>query len=186
VAKLIYAMLASLDGYVADATGAFGWAMPDAEVHGFVNEVMRSSGTHLYGRRMYEVMSVWETLRDQPGLSEAEQEFAAIWHDADKVVYSRTLAEVATARTRLERDWVPAAIRQMKDGADRDVTVSGPELASAALAAGLVDEIHLFLFPVSVGSGKPALPKDRRLDLELVDQRRFGSGTVYLRYRTTA
>lgn len=184
--RLIYAMLASVDGYVEDDDGGFGWAAPDAEVHAFVNGIMRRAGTHLYGRRMYEVMHVWEGLRERTDLPEAQREFADLWHDADKVVYSDTLPEVTTARTRLERAFAPAAVRELKRSAARDVSVSGPALAATAIAAGLVDEIHLFLVPVAVGSGKPALPTGGQLQLELVEQRRFGNGTVHLHYRPSS
>lgn len=183
MAKLIYSVLASIDGYIEDDDGKFDWAQPDAEVHEFVNELVRSVGTHLYGRRMYEVMSAWETLRERTDLPAVEREFASIWHDSDKVVYSSTLVEVTTERTRLERAFEPTTVQVMKNEARKDLTVSGPELAAAALEAGIVDEVHLFLVPVSVGSGKPALPEGLRLRYELLEQRRFGNGTVHLRYR---
>jgi dihydrofolate reductase len=183
MADLIYTALASLDGYIEDKTGNFDWAAPDAEVHHFVNELERAAGTNLYGRRMYETMSVWET---EPGFAEespAMRDFAAIWQAADKVVYSRTLKAVSTARTRIERDFDPEAVRQLKRTSDRDISIGGPDLAAHALRAGLVDEFHLFLAPVVVGGGKPSLPDDLRLDLALLDERRFGNGVVYLRYR---
>jgi len=184
MAKLIYSMLASLDGYVEDLSGNFDWAAPDAEVHAFVNELERSVGTYLYGRRMYETMRFWE---DPPELESAPahiQEYAAIWQAADKVVYSRTLQEVSSARTRIEREIDADAVRRLKAEAAGDVSVGGPGLAGEAIAAGLVDEYHLFFVPVLVGGGKRALPDDVRADLELVDEQRFGNGTVYLRYRT--
>jgi len=184
MAKLIYSMLASLDGYVEDLSGNFDWAAPDAEVHAFVNELERSVGTYLYGRRMYETMRFWE---DPPELESAPahiQEYAAIWQAADKVVYSRTLQEVSSARTRIEREFDADAVRRLKAEAAGDVSVGGPGLAGEAIAAGLVDEYHLFFVPVLVGGGKRALPDDVRADLELVDEQRFGNGTVYLRYRT--
>jgi dihydrofolate reductase len=183
VAKLIYSAIASLDGYVADEHGTFDWAEPDEEVHRFVNDLERPVGTYLYGRRMYEVMALWETAGgpDQPPFA---REFAEIWRAADKVVYSKTLETVSTARTRIERDFDPEAVRQLKATAARDLTVGGPGLAGQALAAGLVDECQLFVAPVVVGGGIRALPDGVRLDLELLDERRFGSGTVYLRYRT--
>lgn len=146
---------------------------------------MRRVGTHLYGRRMYQVMSAWENLRERTDLPAAEREFAAIWHDSDKVVYSRTLAEVATERSRLEPEFDPIVVQEMKDTAGKDLTVSGSELAAAAFSAGIIDEVHLLLVPASVGSGKPALPKGLRLKLELLDQRHFGNGTVHLHYRVT-
>jgi dihydrofolate reductase len=182
VARLIYSAIASLDGYVADESGNFDWAAPDEEVHAFVNELERPIGTYLYGRRMYEVMTYWETAgtaTDHP----IERDFAEIWRAADKVVYSRTLDEVAGARTRIEREFDPGAARQLLAGAERDVTVSGPELAAQAFAAGLVDECQLFLAPVVVGAGKRALPQGVFTKLELLDERRFAAGVVYLRYR---
>jgi dihydrofolate reductase len=182
VAKLIYTALTSLDGYVADKDGKFDWAAPDEEVHMFLNDLERPVGTHLYGRRMYDVLRAWETidLTDQPRFI---RDFAEIWRAADKVVYSRTLEAVDTARTRLERDFDPEAVRHLKATASRDVTIGGPELAARAIAARLVDEYHLFLAPVVVGGGTQALPDDVRLDLELVDERRFGNGFVHLHYR---
>jgi dihydrofolate reductase len=183
LAKLIYSAIASLDGYVADEDGNFDWAAPDEEVHSFVNDLERPVGTYLYGRRMYEVMTYWETaktLADQPPFI---RDFAKIWQAADKIVYSKTLETAASARTRIERDFDPEAIRQLKAAAERDLTVGGPDLAAQAIKAGLVDELHLFVTPVVVGGGKKALPDNVRLKLELLDERRFGNGTVYLRYR---
>jgi dihydrofolate reductase len=183
VAKLIYSALASLDGYVADEHGRFDWAAPDAEVHAFVNDLERPVGTHLYGRRLYEVMAAWETLdtADEPPQM---RDFAEIWQAADKVVYSRTLKAVSTARTRIEREFDPEAVRRLKAVAERDLVIGGPELAGQAIAAGLVDEYHLFLAPILVGAGKQALPDGVRLELELLDEHRFGNGMVYLRYRS--
>jgi dihydrofolate reductase len=173
---LVYSALASLDGYVADADGRFEWAAPDAEVHAFVNDLERGVGTMLLGRRMYDVLAVWETL-DEP---EPEmRDFAEIWRAADKVVYSRTLEEVSTARTRIEREFDPEAVRRL----DGVVSIGGPELAAHAFRAGLVDEIHLFLSPILVGGGTAALPDGVRRELELVEERRFGNGFVFLRYR---
>jgi dihydrofolate reductase len=183
LAKLIYSAIASLDGYVADEDGNFDWAAPDEEVHSFVNDLERPVGTYLYGRRMYEVMTYWETaktLADQPSFI---RDFGKIWQAADKIVYSKTLETAASARTRIERDFDPEAIRQLKAAAERDLTVGGPDLAAQAIKAGLVDELHLFVTPVVVGGGKKALPDNVRLKLELLDERRFGNGTVYLRYR---
>lgn len=185
MAKLTYAAITSLDGYVADADGNFDWAAPDEEVHAFVNDLVRPAGTHLYGRRMYEVMLAWEpphAFTDEPP---AIQDFAEIWLAADKVVYSRTLETASSARTRIEREFDPDAVRQMKASAERDLIVGGPDLAGQALGAGLVDECHLFLAPVVVGGGTQALPDGLRLDLQLLDERRFGSGFVHLHYRTT-
>jgi dihydrofolate reductase len=185
MAKLIYSAITSLDGYVADEDGNFDWAAPDEEVHSFVNDLERPVGTYLYGRRMYEVMVFWErthTLPDQPPFV---QDFAQIWQAADKIVYSTTLEKVSSARTRIERAFDPDAVRQMKASARRDITVGGPDLAGQAINAGLVDECHLFVAPVVVGGGKQSFPNDVRLELDLVDERRFGNGVVYLRYRTT-
>jgi len=168
---------------VADEDGNFDWAAPDEEVHTFVNDLARPIGTYLYGRRMYEVMAYWETAdtsADQPPFM---RDFAAIWQEADKVVYSRTLEKVSSARTRIERDFDPEAILRMKAAAG-DIPVGGPDLAATAFRAGLIDECHLFVAPVVVGGGKRSLPDQVRLELELLDQRRFGNGVVYLRYRT--
>jgi dihydrofolate reductase len=183
MAKLIYSAITSLDGYVADEDGNFDWAAPDEEVHSFVNDLERSVGTYLYGRRMYEVMVAWETmpLADQPAVV---QDFAEIWQAADKVVHSTTLETVSSARTRIEPDFDPEAVRQMKASAGRDISVGGPDLAAQAIKAGLVDECHLFLTPIVVGGGKRSLPDDVRLTLELLDERRFGNGVVHLHYRT--
>jgi dihydrofolate reductase len=183
MAKLIYMAIASLDGYVADADGKFDWSMPDEEVHAFVNDLARPVGTHLYGRRLYEVMVAWETVDTGADQQPVARDFAEIWQAADKVVYSRTLEAASTARTRIERDFDPEAVRRMKVSAQRDITVGGAELAAAAFRAGLVDECHLLLSPVLVGGGKRALPDDVRLELELLDVRRFGNGAVHLHYR---
>jgi dihydrofolate reductase len=184
MATLIYTAITSLDGYIEDDKGRFDWAEPDAEVHSFVNDLERPVGTHLYGRRMYETMAVWQTVGDEPGLPAAEADFAEVWRALDKVVYSRTLDAVSTPRTRLEREFDPEAVRRMKETADRDISVSGPGLAQHAFRAGLVDEIHLFVFPVVVGGGKPGLPRDVRVDLELLDERRFDNGVVHMHHRT--
>lgn len=182
MAKLIYSMLASLDGYVEDESGDFSWAAPDEEVHRFANELARPVGTHLYGRRMYETMTYWETAATDAGADPVEREFALLWREAEKVVYSRSLEAAATARTRVEREFDREAVRALKEAADHDVSVSGPGLAAAALGAGLVDELQLFLAPIVVGAGKPLLPAGLRLDLELLEQRRFAAGMAYLRY----
>jgi dihydrofolate reductase len=181
--KLIYAAITSLDGYVADADGKFDWAEPDEEVHAFVNDLERAVGTHLFGRRMYEVMVAWETMptHDEPSVV---RDFAELWRAADKIVYSRTLETIASSRTRLERDFDPEAVRELKATAGRDISVGGPGLAAEAIRAGLVDEYHLFISPVVVGGGKRALPDDVHLRLELLDERRFGNGVVHLQYRT--
>ena len=183
MARLIYSAITSLDAYVADDEGNFDWAEPDEEVHTFVNELERPVGTYLYGRRMYEVMVYWETiaLDGQPPVT---QDYAEIWQKADKIVYSKTLETVSSARTRIERDFDPGAVAQLKAAAERDISVGGPELAAQAMRAGLVDECQLMLAPVVVGGGRKSLPDELRLTLELLDERRFGNGTVYLRYGT--
>jgi dihydrofolate reductase len=176
--------ITSLDGYIADKDGNFEWAVPDEEVHTFINDLERTIGTYLYGRRMYEVMVVWET---DPTLAEQSplmRDFAQMWQAADKIVYSKTLRAVSTARTQMERDFDPEAVLQMKVSAGRDMVVGGPDLAAQAFKAGLVDELHLFVTPIMVGGGKRSLPNDVRLKLELIDERRFSSGMVYLHYRT--
>jgi dihydrofolate reductase len=177
--KLVYAALTSLDLYVEDAQGNFEWAAPDAEVHAFVNDLERGIGTYLYGRRMYETMVYWETEGDDDDVT---RDYAAVWRAADKVVYSRTLAAVTSARTRIERDFDPAAVKRLKDESSSDISVGGAELAAQAIAAGVVDECHLFLGPVVIGGGKRALPDNVRAQLTLLDERRFASGVVYLRY----
>jgi dihydrofolate reductase len=183
MARLLYMAIASLDGYVADEAGRYDWAMPDDEVFGFVNDFERPVGTYLYGRRLYQEMTGWETMDADPGLSPLMLDFARIWQAADKIVYSRSLENVATARTRLERDFGPGSVREMKAQSERDITVGGPELAAEAIRAALVDEIHLIISPVVVGGGKQALPGAVRLRLELLNEHRFASGVVHLRYR---
>ena len=184
MANLIYSAITSLDGYIEDSDGNFDWAEPDEEVHGFINELERPVGTYLYGRRMYEVMIGWET---DPTLAEQSpymRDFAEIWRAADKIVYSTTLKEASTARTLIERDFDADAVREMKGSAQRDLAVGGPDLAASAFRARLIDECHLFVVPIVVGGGKQALPDGVRIELDLLDERRFGNGTVYLRYRT--
>ncbi len=184
MAKLIYSAITSLDGYVADEEGNFDWAVPDEEVHTFINDLERPIGTYLYGRRMYEVMRYWETahtLANQPPFT---LDYAQIWQAAEKIVYSKTLEAVSSARTRIERDFDPELVRQMKARAGRDLNVGGPELAAQAFRAGLVDELYLFVVPIVVGGGKRSLPDNVRLRLELIDERHFGNGMVYLYYRT--
>ena len=183
MAKLIYAAITSLDGYVADADGNFDWAEPDEEVFTFVNDLERPIGTYLYGRRMYEVMVYWETFPTTVDQSPVERDFAAIWQAADKIVYSTTLEAVSSARTRLVRTFEPEAVRHMKATAERDLSVGGPTLAAQALRAGLVDACHLYVVPVVVGGGTAAFPAGVRLALNLLDERRFGSGVVHLHYR---
>ena len=182
-ARLTYSALTSLDGFVEDERGTFDWAAPDEEVHAFVNELERPIATHLYGRRMYETMVFWETMDDEHPVM---RDYAQIWRGAEKVVYSRSLETVSSARTRIEREFDPGAVRQLKETAAGDLGIGGPELAAEAIRAGLVDEFHLFLAPVLVGGGKRALPDGVRLDLELLDERRFRGGFVYLRYRPRA
>jgi dihydrofolate reductase len=184
MAKLIYSAITSLDGYVADEEGNFDWAVPDDEVHSFVNDLERPVGTYLYGRRMYETMVYWETANTLPDQPPVLQDFAGIWQAADKIVYSKTLETPSSARTRIERDFDPEAVRRLKASAGRDISVGGPDLAAQAIKAGLVDEYHLFLTPIAVGGGKQSLPDHVRLELELVDERRFGNGVVHLHYRT--
>jgi dihydrofolate reductase len=181
MAKLIYSALQSLDGYIADQDGKFDWGEPDEEVHTFLDDLMRTIGTYLYGRRMYEVMIAWETLdlADQPPHM---QEFADMWRQADKIVYSKTLEATSSARTRLEQDFDPEAVRRMKVAERRDLAVAGPTLAAQAFQAALVDECQLFIAPIVVGGGIQSLPDNVRLELELLDERRFGNGMVYLRY----
>jgi dihydrofolate reductase len=184
MARLIYSALASLDGYIEDESGSFGWAAPDEEVHAFVNDLERSIGTHLFGRRMYETMAVWETDPSLAADSTVTRDYAKIWQAADKIVFSRTLESAATARTRIEQDFDPDAVRALKAEATRDLSIGGPELAAHAFAAELVDELQLFVVPVLVGGGKRSLPDDVQLKLELLDELRFSGGVVYLRYRT--
>jgi dihydrofolate reductase len=183
MAKLIYVSNVSLDGYIEDEHGSFDWTAPDDELFAFITDLVRPVGTYLYGRRMYDTMSVWETDPALAAQSELMADFANVWQAASKVVYSTTLGAVSTAKTRLERNFDPASVRDMKASATSDLTVGGAHLAAHALKAGLVDECHLFIRPVLVGGGKPALPSDTRADLELLDDRRLSNGVVYLRYR---
>jgi dihydrofolate reductase len=182
MAKLVYSAITSLDGYIADEAGNFDWAVPDEVVHTFINDLERPVGTYLYGRRTYEVMMGWETADtgDQPLFV---QDFAKIWQAAGKIVYSRTLETVSSAGTRIEREFDPEAVRLMKAGAARDITVGGPCLAAQAIKAGLVDEYHLFVAPIVVGGGNRVLPNGVLLKLEVLDERRFGNGMVHLHYR---
>ena len=184
MAKLIYASNMSLDGWTEDERGAFDWAPPDDDVFAFTTDIMRSAGTYLYGRRMYETMAVWETDASLATRSDLTSAFADVWQAADKVVYSTTLATVPTAKTRLERQFDPGPVRDLKAAAPADVLVGGPHLAAQAFEAGLVDECHLLIWPVALGGGNPALAADGRAELELLDERRFGNGVVHLRYRT--
>jgi dihydrofolate reductase len=182
MAKLIYSPIASLDGYVEDEAGNFEWAAPDAEVHAFVNDLVRPIGTYLYGRRMYETMVFWETAPTGADQSPVALDWTGIWRAADKIVYSRTLEGVSSARTRIERAFDPEAIRELKRSSPRDLAVGGAELAGTAIAAGLVDECHLLLCPELVGGGKRALPSDVRSRLQLLSERRFREGVVHLHY----
>jgi dihydrofolate reductase len=182
MAKLLYSAITSLDGYIADAAGRFDWGKPSEELHRFVNDMQRPIGTYLYGRRLYEVMVWWETLDPDDG-PRYIQDYAEIWRAADKVVYSRTLESVSSARTRIVHEFDPDAIEDMKSSMTADISVGGAELASAAFAAGLVDEISFFLMPVIVGGGTRSLPDGVNARLELVDERRFDNGAAYLSYR---
>jgi dihydrofolate reductase len=184
MAKLIYSAMTSLDGYINDEEGRFDWGEPDEEVHSFVNDLERPIGTYLYGRRLYEVMSYWQDPGDLRGAEEHHRDYARIWQAADKIVYSSSLDSVSTPRTRLEREFDPAAVGELKGAAEADLGVGGSTLAAEALRAGLVDELYQFLYPVIVGGGTPWLPDGLRLDLELQDERRFSTGVVYLHYHT--
>jgi dihydrofolate reductase len=184
MAKLIYATICSLDGFIAEP-GKSDWAMPDEEVHQFVNDLERPIGTYLYGRRMYEMMVFWETASAAPDEPPVFNDYAEIWRASDKVVYSRTLQEVSSARTRIEREFEPDAVRRLKQSTPADIAIAGPELAGQAIAAGLVDECRLFLCPVVAGAGKRALPDMPRGQLELLDERRFRSGVVQVHYRVS-
>jgi dihydrofolate reductase len=184
MAKLIYISNVSLDGYIEDEHGSLDWTAPDDQVFAFITDLVRSVGTYLYGRRMYETMAVWETDPALAGQSELMADFANVWQAADKVVYSTTLEAVSTAKTRLERSFDLDSVRDMKASATSDLTVGGSNVAAHAFKGGLVDECQLFIWPVLVGGGKPALPSDTRAELELLDERRFSNGVMYLRYRT--
>jgi dihydrofolate reductase len=183
MAKLIYLTNVSVDGYIEDEQGGFNWTEPDDELFAYITELARPLGTHLYGRRLYETMAVWETDPAFAAESELLADFAAVWQAADKVVYSTTLADVSTERTRLERSFDPASVREMKEAASSDFMIGGADIAGEALRAGLVDECQLLVRPVLVGGGKPFLPGGTRVDLELLDERRIGNGVVHLRYR---
>jgi dihydrofolate reductase len=183
MAKLIYASNMSLDGWTEDERGAFDWAPPDDEVFVFITELMRSAGTYLYGRRMFETLAVWETDAALGNRSALMADYASAWVSANKVVYSSTLAAPLTSNTRLERHFDASAVRDMKTAASRDLLVGGPNLAAQALSAGLIDEMVLFVWPVVLGGRNPALPTDIQVDLELIDEHRFSSGVVHLRYR---
>lgn len=180
--RLVYSTQVSLDGFITDRSGAFDFTHPDDEVHAFVNDSLRPIGTHLYGRRLYDVMVFWETVPDDSSVSPVERDFGRMWRNADKLVFSRTLDRVASGRTTLEREFDPDDVRQRKAASDADLLVGGAELAAVALRAGLVDEVRLFVFPVLVGGGRPAFGEDVRARLELREERRFAGGVVHLRY----
>ena len=184
MAQLIYSAISSLDGYTEDMEGNFDWAAPDEEVHRFINNLERTAGTYLYGRRMYETLMVWETDPNLAADSPITRDFAEIWQAANKIVYSRTLQAASTRKTQLERNFDPEAIRQLKETVDQDILIGGPELAAHAFRSGLIDECQLFLIPIILGGGKPCLPANVRLELELLEERRFGNGVVFLRYQT--
>jgi dihydrofolate reductase len=185
MAKLIFSAITSLDGYIEDEDGNFDWGAPDEEVHSFVNDLERPVGTYLYGRRMYETMVYWETVQALADEPPCVRDFTELWQAADKIVYSKSLETVSSAKTRIERKFDPRVIQEMKSSQERDITVGGPNLAAEAFKAGLVDECQLFLTPIVVGGGKPSLPNNVRLDLELLSERRFRSGVVFLHYRTS-
>ncbi len=184
MANLIYVANTSLDGYTEDKDGKFDWTEPSEEYFRFINNLVRAMHTHLYGRRMYEIMMVWETDPNLAAESPLMRDFAEIWQAADKIVYSTTLETISTRKTQLEQTFDPKAIRQLKEASEHDILIGGPELAAHAFRAGLIDECHLFIVPILVGGGKSALPDNVRLELELLEERRFGDGTVFLRYRT--
>jgi len=185
MAHLIYIANLSLDGYTEDMEGKFDWTdHPDEEGFRFITNLVRATGTHLYGRRMYETMRGWETDPNLAAQSPLMRDFAETWQAANKIVYSKTLETISTRKTQLERTFDPEAIRQLKEAVEHDILIGGPELAAHAFRAGLIDECHLFLLPIIVGGGKPALPDNVRLELELLEERRFGNGAVFLRYRT--
>jgi dihydrofolate reductase len=185
MAKLIYSAICSLDAFIEDASGGFDWAAPDEEVHAYVNDLERPIGTYLYGRRMYETMTYWETEGSNSEDGAVSQDYARVWRAAEKVVFSRTLEQPSTARTRIEPAFDPAAIRTLKESSEQDISIGGPAIAAEAFRAGLVDEVHLFLHPIVVGSGKNALPHDVRVQLGFLDERRFRSGVVHLHYRVS-
>jgi dihydrofolate reductase len=183
MAYLIFSAISSLDGYIEDPDGKFEWAMPDEEVHSFINNLERAAGTYLYGRRMYETMRVWETDPTLAAQSRLMRDFAEMWQAADKIVYSKTLEAVSTRKTQIERNFDPEAIRHLKEAAEHDILIGGPDVAAHAFRSALIDECHLFLTPIVVGGGKQSLPNNVRLELELLEERHFGNGMVFLRYR---
>lgn len=182
MARLIFSAIVSLDGYVNDAEGRFNWAMPSDEVHAAVNDLTRPIGTFLLGRRMYDVMSAWDSIGDGPDHPDEIRDFAGIWRAADKVVYSRELPAPTNSRTRIEREFTPEAIEVLKGTAERDLAVAGPGLAAHAFRTGLVDEVQLVIVPMLIGGGTRALPEGVRGALTLLDERRFADGAMLLRY----
>lgn len=184
MARLIYTANSSLDGYIEDMDGKFDWIVPDEEYFRFITNLIRTDGTHLYGRRMYEKMMVWETDPNLADQSPLMRDFAQVWQAADKIVYSRTLEAVSTRKTQIERNFDPEAIRRLKESVEQDIHIGGAELAAHAFRSGLIDECNLFILPIIVGGGKQCLPDNVRLELELLEERRFGSGVVFLRYQT--
>jgi len=184
MANLIYSTNCSLDGYIEDTNGSFDWTRPEDEYLKYINDLIRTIGTHLYGRRLYETMLVWETDPRLAAQSPLMADFAEIWQAADKIVYSKTLPAASTRQTRIERGFDPAAVRRLKEAAPQNILIGGANLAAQAFRAGLIDECHLFVVPILVGGGKPALPQAFRLELELLDVRRFAGGAVHLHYRT--
>lgn len=185
MASLMCTAITSLDGYIADERGEFGWGAPDDDVHAFINDLERPIGTYLYGRRLYEVMVSWEAVPAGPDQPPVTSDFATLWRAADKVVYSTTLPAASSARTRIARTFDPEAVRAMKDAAGRDLSIGGSALAAQAFRAGLVDEVRLLVYPLTLGGGKPFLPDRLRLTLQLLDERRFDCGVVYLRYQVS-
>lgn len=180
--RLIYLTNTSLDGYIADRAGQFDFSAPSRQGHAFINDLVRPTSTHLYGRRNYDVMTVWETWEgDEP----ETRDFAAIWRATDKIVYSRTLAEASTSRTRIEPEFDAEVVRELVATSESDVLIGGAELAGQAITAGLVDDIHLFVAPVIIGGGTSALPDDVRFELELVDVDRFDNGVVHVHHRVS-
>ena len=184
MAKLIYSMITSLDGYAAAAEGDLGTGAEDEEVHTFIGDIFRPVRTFLYGRRMYETMVFWETADAEPDVPPHILEYARDWQAAEKIVYSTTLQSVSSAKTKIERTFDPDAIRKLKAESDHDISVDGPNLAAQAIRAGLVDEYHLFITTSVVGGGKRFFPEGVRLDMELVDERTFKTGLIYARYST--
>lgn len=184
MAKLIYAGIVSLDGYFADANDKFDWAMPSEEIHTFINDLERKIGTHLYGRRLYEIMTAWETMHTLAGQPPIVLDYSAIWRSADKIVFSKSLKAVSSSRTTIQTEFDAEVVRNLKNKSERDLSIGGPDLAAQAIKAGLVDEYRLFITPVLVGGGKQFFPENVHLNLKLVEELRFGNGVVHLHYKT--